>query len=401
MKNLISTTLFPIMILGIMLFSSTEGFGQTRQEDTTYTNSIISRDRQKLLNNIDVIANMNYNFRSDYLDGEYLDSRFKFEQFRLEIKGDVTDRVYFRFRHRYTSDFQPQAIDKIIKGVDFAYITVKLTDKWNFTAGKTYADWGGWEFDINPIDVFEYSDIIEQADNFLSGVGTYYQATKNHGFSAQILNSRTQSFEQIYDTVPNVESTAVPLAAVINWRGSLLNGRVTTLWSYSLFSEAKGFAKNYIALGTKYNSENRKFMIAYDFKWSQEDLDRTGIISNEIPDDIYNYSVENTLYYSHWINTTYRFAPKWQIAVTGFVDFADWLDDADPLKTEDRFRTVYSIVPTIEYYPFDELNLKFFVGGVYRQYNYSDYAKTRDGFGHKDYNEYRFMFGFISPLLIL
>lgn len=388
-------------IMSFVLLLATDISAQNRQEDTTYTYSLISQDKQKLLENIDVIANMNYNFRSDYLDGEYLDSRFKFEQFRLEIKGDVSENVYFRFRHRYTSEFQPQAIDKIIKGVDFAYITVKVSEKVKLTAGKTYADWGGWEFDLNPIDIFEYSDIIEQADNFLSGAGVYYQVTDNHGLSGQILNSRTQSFEQLYDTVPNVESTAVPLAAVLNWRGTLFNGRVNTLWSYSLFSEAKGKSMNYVALGTKYSSKNKKFVLSYDFKWSQEDLDRTGIISNEIPDTLYNYSVENTLYYSHWLNGTYRFAPKWQISLTGFVDFANWQDDLDPLKTEDRFRTVYSVIPTLEYFPFEEVNLKFFLGGVYRYYDYSDYAQSRPGLGVQDYDQYRLMFGFISPLLVL
>jgi hypothetical protein len=36
------------------------------------------------------------------------------------------------------------------------------------------ADWGAWEFDWNPIDIYEYSDIVEYADNFLSGAGFTY-----------------------------------------------------------------------------------------------------------------------------------------------------------------------------------------------------------------------------------
>ncbi len=386
----------------LLLFSLCIGptYAQTRQDEalSTYT-PIIPTDKQKLLKNMDVIANMNYNFRSDFRDGEFLGSKFRFEQFRLEFKGMVSDKVFFRFRHRYTSTFEPQSVDKIIKGVDFAYLRFDLNDKWQITAGKTFADWGGWEFDINPIEIYEYSDIIEQADNFLSGVGVYHQLTDNHGLSFQVLDSRTSTFEDIYDSIPNVEPSKMPLALVFNWRGKLFGEKVTTLWSYSLFTEAKDAFKNYIALGQQYKGD--KLSIAYDYKISDESVDRTGIISDEIPDNLYNYAVRNTQYQSHWTRTTYKINEKWHVSLDAFVDFAYWKDDLDPLKTGDLFRTVYSYVPTVEYFPWDDVNLKFFAGYVGRHYKYSDYAKNRTGLNKQDYNTSRIMIGFISPLTIL
>ncbi len=386
----------------IILFSVFVGnvYSQTRQASPTDPYMpIIPIERQNLLKNVDIIANMNFNFRSDFLNGEMTQSKFRFEQFRLEIMGYVSKKVYFRFRHRYTSDFEPQSIDKIVKGVDFAYLRIDLTEKTQLMVGKMYADWGGWEFDINPIDIYDYSDIIEYADNFLSGVGITQDLTTNHALTFQVLDSRTSTFDDIYDTIPNVTSSKIPLAFVINWRGKLFNGKVTTLWSYSLFNEAKGIFKNYIALGQQYDGE--KFHLAYDYKISVEDLDRTGLISNEIPDNLYNYSVEKTLYRSHWLRATYDITKRWHVSFTGFIDFADWKSDLDPLKTEDRFRTRYSFTPTLELFPWDDVNLKFFVGYVGNYYKYSDYAKTRPGLDKVDYNTGRIMLGFISPLLIL
>ena len=391
-----------LLICSLVFLLANNIFGQSRQEDTTSRyKSLIPEEKQWILKNVDIIANMNFDFRTDFENNEYLQSVFRFEQFRLEIKGYVTDRIFFRFRHRYTSDFQPQTLDKIIKGVDFAYMRFDLDKekKWQLTVGKTFADWGGWEFDINPIEIYEYSDIIEYADNFLSGVGIYYQATPNHGFSGQVLNTRTNTFEELYDTIPDVTQTKAPLAGVINWRGSFFNGALTTLWSYSIFTEAKGFFKNYIALGQRYNG--KKFSFAYDFKISDEQIDRTGIISDEIPDDLYNYSVKKTLYHSHWIRGTYKITPKWHISLDAFVDFADWLSDLDPLKTQNRFRTVYSFIPTVEFFPFDRVNLKFFLGYVGRFYEYSDYAKNRPGLMKENYNTGRIMFGVITPLKVL
>ncbi len=370
---------------------------QQRQTDTSAYRSLIPVEKQELLKNVDMIMNMQLGLRNDFQDGVYLGSKFKFEQFRFEIKGYVHEKVFFRFRHRYTSDFEPQSVDKIIKGVDFAYLRFDLSDKLQLTVGKTFADWGGFEFDLNPIDIYEYSDIIEMADNFLTGVGLYYQATENHGFSFQILNSRTGTFEEIYDSIPTIQSSKAPLAAVINWRGSFWGGKFTTLWSYSLFNEAQDMFKNYIALGNQLKL--KKLTIMYDFKWSKEDLDRTGIISRDVPDDIYNYALENTLYCSHWLRVDYRFVPKWQLSFVGFIDRAKWLSDVDPLKDTDDWRIAYSFIPTIEYFPWDNLNLKFFFGYVGRYFDYSDYATSR--VGAQDYNTGRIILGIISPLHVL
>ncbi|MDN3644100.1 porin [Lutimonas halocynthiae] len=381
----------------IILLFAFVGQAQNRQSDTTNTyRSLIPVSKQSLLKNVDMIANTQIAFRSDFYEGEHQESKFRVEQFRLEIKGYVHEKIYFRFRHRYTSTFEPQTIDKIIKGVDFAYLTFTLSDKVNLTLGKTYADWGGIEFDLNPIDIFEYSDIIEQADNFLTGVGVYWQATERNGFSFQILNSRTQSFEEIYQGLPGLEGSDIPLAVVGNWRGKFWDGKFTTLWSYSLFNEAKDTFKNYIALGNLLTLD--KWTIAYDFKWSKEDLDRTGIISRDVPDDIYPYALQNTLYYSHWTRIDYRFAEKWGFSFSGFIDTAKWLSDVDPQKTTDDWRKGYGVVPSLEFYPWKDINLKFFATYVGRKYDYSSYAESRVGL--QDYSTSRFMIGVISPLHI-
>ena len=384
------------LIFLIFLFSSIYIYSQERQSaDTAKYISKIPGEKQNLLKNVDMFANTQVSFRNDFYNDEFLGSKFKIEQFRLEIKGFVHKDIFFRFRHRYTSTFEPQTIDKIIKGVDFAYFRFNLGEKFKLTFGKTYADWGGIEFDINPINIYEYSDIIEMADNFLTGAEIHYQASNNNSFGFQVLNSRTGTFEEIYDTIPDVVASKVPLAFVVNWRGKFFNGKVHTNWSYSIFTEAENNFKNYIALGQQFVS--KYIDIAYDYKISMEQIDRTGIISNEIPDNLYNYSVKNTMYQSHWTRITYKMNKKWHFSLDAFVDFADWKDDLDPLKTEDRFRTTYSIVPTIEFFPWD-YDLKFFIAYVGRYYQYSDYVKNRPELELKDYSTGRAMFGIISPL---
>jgi len=376
-------------------------FAQQRQggKEDAYR-SLIPDEKQKRLKNVDFITNMQFGLRNDFRDDNYLSSQFKIEQFRLEIKGWVTDKVFFRFRHRYTSPFEPQSMDKIIKGVDLAFITYKINDKWQVSGGKVCADWGGIEFDMNPAFIYEYSDIIEMADNFLSGVQVNYSLSEGNSFGFQILNSRTQSFNEIYgnDSIIGalgIEQAKAPLAAVLTWRGKF--GKFSTLWSYSVFTEAEGYFKNYFAFGNML--ELNKVKISYDFKLSLEDLDRTGIISETIPRNEYSYRLTNTLYYSHWAQVEWQFTPRWSFVFVGFVDYAKWRGDEDPEKTDNHIRTAYGYIPTIEYHPLDDSDLKLFVGYVGRIYNYSDYAKTK--VGATDYQTGRIIVGLITALKVL
>ncbi|MBN7801300.1 hypothetical protein J0A67_10540 [Algoriphagus aestuariicola] len=373
--------------------------------DTTYYKSLIPEAKQGLLKNVSMIANMNFAFRNEFVDGEYTQSRFRNEQFRLELRGQVHEKVYFRFRDRYTRAQTSESVDNLSRSVDLAYIRVDLSSKWSVSLGKMCADWGAWEFDWNPIDIYEYSDIVEYADNFLTGVGFSYTPSPKNQWTFQVLDSRTKTFEELYGQQPNFTESKAPLAFVANWRGSLFEGKVKTIWSYSLFNEAQdangnGANMNYIALGNEFNFDRFRFI--YDFKWSDEELDRTGIVSETIPNDLYNYSVGNTLYVGHWVNLRYMVNPKVHFTFVGMLDIANWknsFNDPENTTGEEHIRNAWGFIPAVEYYPWDNLNLKFFANWVGRSYDYSDYAQAR--FGAQNYNTGRFTIGFISPLGIL
>jgi hypothetical protein len=368
--------------------------------DTTYYKTLIPEEKQGLLKNVSVIANMNFALRNEFVDGEYTKTRFRNEQFRLEVRGKVHEKVYFRFRDRYTRAQTSESVDNLSRSVDLAYLRFDISEKFSVSAGKMCADWGAWEFDWNPIDIYEYSDIVEYADNFLTGVGFSYTASNRNQWTFQVLDSRTKSFEELYGDQPNFTESKVPLAFVANWRGSLLDGKIKTIWSYSLFNEADNANMNYIALGNEFNFD--KFRFIYDFKWSDEQLDRTGIVSETVPDDIYPFALANTLYIGHWINLRYIISPKVHLTFVGMMDIANWknsFNDPENPTGEEHIRTAWGYIPAVEYYPWSDLNIKFFANWVGRVYKYSDYAKDR--FSISDYNTGRFTVGFITPLGVL
>jgi hypothetical protein len=393
MKALLNKIILLVLLLfPVLMFAQKE----MQVGDTTFYKTLIPEDKQGLLKNMSMIANMRFTERNEFVDGEFTKSRFAMEQFRLEFRGQVHKKVYFRFRSRYTKTPESQSVDNIFSSVDLAYVRLALSDKWNLSVGKMCADWGGYEFDYNPIDIYEYADIVEMADNFLSGVGVSFQAFENHSFTFQALNSRTKSFEELYGDQPGMVESKVPLALVLNWRGSFFSGKFNTIWSYALHTEAEDVFMNYIALGNQLKLG--KFTVEYDFKLSMEDLDRTGIVSATVNDELYPWALQNCVYSEHWIHLYYRINPKFNVALVGMLDFANWKDDLDPLKPgdDDLIRTAYGYIPTFEYYPFNNLNLRFYVNWIGRIYNYSDYAKER--FGAVDYTTGRFNIGMVSPL---
>ncbi len=385
-----------LSVLVLLIASVTAVYAQRQEDTSTRYKPIIPLERAKLLKNVDMIANMQFGFENRFKDGEHTSSEFRNEQFRLEIKGKVHDKVYFRFRDRYTRDPTTQSLDNISRSTDMAYIRVDATPKWSFSFGKMCADWGGYEFDYNPIDIYEYSDMIEYADNFLTGVGASYNLNGKHQFSGQVLNSRTATFDELYDSIPGVSESKFPLAFVANWRGSMWGGKFNTIWSYSLFVDAKNYYMHYVALGNQLKL--KKFIAEYDLSFSSEALDRKGIVSDQVPKSVYPTRTLDVLYMSHWLKLDYRFHPQWSLSVIGMADIANWNGNPDPNK-DNHFRTAYGIIPALEYFPFRNLNLKFYGSYVQRIYNYSAYAET--AFGVKDYNTGRFTVGFISPLLIL
>jgi len=371
--------------------------------DTTYYKTLVPEEKQGLLKNMSMIANMRFALRNEFQDGEYTQTRFSNEQFRLEIKGKVHDRVYFRFRDRYTRAQTAESVDNLSRSTDLAFVRVDITKKLSIAGGKMCADWGAYEFDYNPIDIYEYSDIIEYADNFLTGAQLAYTLTPKHQLTFQILDSRTKTFNELYGPQPNFEESKMPLAFVLNWRGSFFDGKFNTIWAYAYHNEARDTVldqpagMNYIALGNQLKLG--KFTVEYDFKWSQEDLDRTGIISEQVNGSSeYPYALENTLYIGHWLHLYYRVSQKVNLAFVGMMDIANWNDeDGKNLPGYDEhFRTAYGFIPTIEYYPFKDLNLRFYANFVGRSYKYSDFAKDR--LDVKDVTNGRFAIGFVTPL---
>ena len=341
-------------------------------------------DVKKKSDKFNLYLNMQGGFDANFRDG-FEEGTFKMRQLRIEMKGNINNWLSYRYRQRLNrSNDGGGMIDNVPTSIDYAGIGIKLNNRFNLFAGKQCTAYGGIEFDLNPIDIYEYSDMIENMSNFMTGLNIGYNLTSTQQLNLQILNSRNGSFDSTYGIteneegkLPDLKSGKLPLVYTLNWNGTF-NDVFKTRWSASILNEAKSKNMYYYALGNELNLD--KFNMFLDFMYAQEGIDRNGTITG-IVGRPGGHNVFDTGYLSVVTKLNYRFLPKWNVFVKGmYEDIA-----------KGNYRTSWGYLAGVEYYPM-ETNLHFFLTYVGRSYNFTSRAKI---LGQEDYSTNRISVGFI------
>ena len=351
---------------------------------------------EKRTDKFNFFLNMNSSFDSKFVDGKYQKSNFNVRQLRIEAKGNLNNWLSYRWRQRLNRPNNSSGnIDNMPTSIDIAGIGVKLTDKLSMFAGKQCAAYGGIEFDLNPIEIYEYSDMIDYMSNFMTGVNFAYDITPEHQLQLQILNSQNNSFQDTYTVPANIEESKQPLVYTLNWNGSFFDGAYKTRWSASLMSQAKEKELYYYAFGNDI-TVNNKYNLFLDVMYSVEGIDRTGIISDMIDGSNLGglgRDAYDSKYLSFVGKINYRVQPQWNVFVKGMYETAS-LSKANGIFEDGKYRNSIGYLTGLEYYPMEK-NLHFFLTYVGRSYKYEDAAKQM---GFKDYTTDRISVGFIYQL---
>ena len=340
--------------------------------------------------------NMNGSFNADFNQGGVnglSQGAFRINQLRIEAKGKVNDWLSYRWRQRLNRDNDgSNDIDNAPTSIDIAGIGVKLSDKWSLFAGKQCAAYGGFEFDLNPIEIYQYSEIINNMSNFMTGLTVTYDFNPNQQLQFQVLNSLNEGTEATYGA--NLEQSRMPLVYTLNWNANMFSGFWQTRWSVSLMDEAKDKYMYYVALGNQFNFSKRCNMYI-DLMSSTEELDRKGIMTNMLGgrDMFDDHNAFNAMYNSVVAKVNYRFKPKWNFFVKGMLESAAMFKSEDGVE-KGNYRTSLGYVTGVEFYPMDT-NLHFYLTFVGQSNFFTERAKM---YGNDDYSTQRVSVGFIYQL---
>lgn len=370
--------------------NSNKGFMQDKTLFEELTNIKKKTDRFNLYLNMQ--GSFDLNFRNGFDNGS-----FKMRQLRVEARGEVTPWLSYRYRQRLNrSNDGSGMIDNIPTSIDYAMIGVKPIEALTINMGKQCAAYGGFEFDLNPIDIYEYSDMIDNMSNFMTGVNFIFDLTPTQQLQLQILDSRNGSMASTYGVSPDIRAPKLPLVYTLNWNGSITDV-FQTRWSVSAMNEAKKEWLYYCAFGNALNLG--RFNMFFDVMYSNEGIDREGIITSMIPKEMlgneeigYRHAYD-TRYLSLVTKLNYRFLPKWNVFVKGMYETAS-VSKANGDIVKGNYRTSWGYLAGIEYYPM-ETNLHFFLTYVGRSYDFTQRARA---LGASGYSTNRLSLGFIYQL---
>lgn len=325
-------------------------------------------------------------------------TKFANKQLRIEIKGNLTDKLYYRLRHRLNKATDAKGEDNFAKATDIMMVGYNFNDKLSISGGKMCQIWGGFEFDENPMYIYQYSDMVDYMDNFMAGVTVSYKPIPTQEIAVEISNSYNGKFADEYGdeavVVNNDEPKALqksknPLTYIINWNGSFFDGKLNTRWAWGLQTQAKGKYSRMLTLGQQLNLP--KFQWYFDYMGAFDDLDRLKIATNELRDALVGGDAPGNVYlgkvhYNSFITkANWQFAPSWNLMLKGMYETAS----VTKMEQFKNYRKSFGYMGSIEYYPAKQQDFRLFLAYVGRKYDYSTKCVL------KDYNTDRIELGFM------
>lgn len=329
--------------------------------------------------------NMFLNYAASYQMSEADDewtSAFRAKQLRLEIKGQFGDHLTYRIRHRLNRAQDGKSEENFAKATDIMMFGWKFNDKFTLMGGKLCQFWGGYEFDENPMYIYQYSDMVDNMDNFLAGAALAISPIPSQEFVFNISNSYSGKFADEYGAGAMTADGKVlqaanhPLAYIFNWNGSFGGGLVTTRWAAGSYTQAKHYHDNMVFLGQSLNLP--KFQWYFDYMGAFEGLDRLRIATGELGGNGYQTHVR---YNSFVTKMNWQFSEGWNLMLKGMYETAG-------TKDVGKFRTSLGYIGALEYYPLKDQDLRFFVAYVGRHFSY-------DKINTPDYSTNRIELGFM------
>ena len=327
-------------------------------------------------------------------------TKFANKQLRLEIKGNLTDKLYYRLRHRLNKATDAKGEDNFAKATDIMMVGYNFNDKLSISGGKMCQIWGGFEFDENPMYIYQYSDMVDNMDNFMAGVTVSYKPIPTQEIAVEISNAYNGKFADEYgdeavvvnkDEAQVLQKSKNPLTYIINWNGSFFDGKLNTRWAWGLQTQAKGKYSRMLTLGQQLNLP--KFQWYFDYMGAFDDLDRLRIATNELGgalvdvdgDGIDNAYLGKVHYNSFITKANWQFAPSWNLMLKGMYETAS----VTKMEQFKNYRKSFGYMGSIEYYPAKQQDFRLFLAYVGRKYDYSTKC------GLKDYNTDRIELGFM------
>ncbi len=394
MKRVFTAAMVMCATLSVSAQGNNTGLGGSNDQYESLAERVLNLEKKN--NKMNIYFNYTAAARTDDEQGEW-HTAFKAKELRFEITGQLTDRIFYRFRHRLNKTNAAQTMDNFAKATDMMFITYKLNDQWSLTGGKVCQAWGGFEYDENPMYVYQYSDFGDYMEIFFGGAHVSYKPVPSQEFVLQVTHTDNGTMEDYYGNKPVaidhesrnaelLEQSNAPFTYIFNWNGDFLDGKLQTRWGAGIQQQAKGKTSKVVMLGQQLTLPRMQWYLDYMERW--DDVDRYGMISGELMDhysgvnepstteinapingykgDEFGHYFTNTHMRSFVTKARFELAPKWKLMVKGMYDLAD-VRKIDAYK---NYRTALGYFGSLEFYPVKSQDFRVYLAYLGRHYSY-------------------------------
>lgn len=403
-----------------------DGVGDENENTSSLYELVAKQEKKNKAINLYLNYGASYQMMHDSREGEWT-SHFYNRYLKVEMTGWLTDNLYYRFRHRLNKSNVASSEDNFAKATDYMMVGWKFNDHWAIQGGKKCQALGSFEFDENPLYIYQYSEIEDNVDSSKGAINLLYNPTPSQQFSAEVSNTYNGKLEDEFGENAQVTSRGYvdcggttmleteklekanhPLAYTVGWNGQFFGGKLQTRWSYTLRTQAKHKYSRFVRMGQKLNLNKLQWYL--DYNMSYDDLDRMKIASGEVVDALKNTFIaygataggdaESEAFTNLYVGKVryqglvtkmnWQFATAWNLMLKGMWETAD-LTKSYQFK---NYRKAFGYVGSIEYYPArkQQQDLRVFLAYTGRKYDYSQRC------GLKDYNTDRIELGIMYRL---
>ena len=313
------------------------------------------------------------------------DTRFICRDLRLDIKGDITPKVFYRLRHQLNMNQTAKGLDRFAKATDIMMVGYRPSSKVEIAAGKLCQIWGGFEYDQNPMEIYRYSDMVEMMDIFMAGAMVSYHPTPSHEIALQVTNSYNDSFNEELGDDPHVFNdinaqperlirSRAPLTYILNWNGNLFNDQLQTRWAWGIQTQAKHKYSRMWTLGQQLNLPNYQLYLDYYGEW--DDVDRLHYATIDLLDHFTSGSFHMGKVHSHTLvaKMSWQCAPKWSRMRKGTYETTS----VARMQELHNYRKSIGYLGSIEYWPVPKNDFRIFLAYLGHTYNFNKYSNLDD-----------------------
>ena len=341
-------------ICAILLITSASA--QERQSQTVFERLVWD---DQMLN---VMLDTRIDFEEDVQGGKVTNNSFQAQTIKLWFVGEITPGVRYRLRHRLNKSQEALPRDGYSSATDQAWIALDAGKRWTFTIGKQSVQFGTFEYDYNPADVYLGTMCFNDLDAYKTGINGAYKFGKQT-FNFQIINSDAPQFA-------SDEYAKKALAGLFLWEGSLFDELLRTRWGYGGFQHDKKKLLNWITVGTQLNVDN--FTAELDYYYGDRYMDYGDVVSSN---DLGTRYVQDQ---SAALNLKYNLG-KVKPFIKGI-----WNERHDKDSGSSAYEN-FSVQTVVEYYPFTNEHVKnlrfhamYSLQGTYFQGDFSDLRDRYD-----------------------